>query len=122
MSKVIKFIKSRTRAVGYTIEGLWRLVSKEESIQVQLGLFFVTIALGFYFQISTNEWLFQILAFGLIFITESLNTSIEEICNYVQPNIHPKIKEIKDIAAGAVLFSAIFAFMVIAIIYIPKIF
>ncbi len=115
-----KYIKSRTKAVGYTIEGIWRLITREESIQAQLVLLAISIVMGFVFDISRTEWMFQISAFGLIFCVEALNTSIEEMCNYIQPDIHPKIKEIKDIAAGAVLFSALFAFIIICIIYLPK--
>ncbi len=117
-----KYLKNRTKAIGYTFEGLWRLISKEESIQAQLFLLIIACLMGWHFNISNSEWMFQILAFGLIFCVEGLNTAIEEVCNYMQPEIHPKIKEIKDISAGAVLLSAITAFVIICIIYIPKLF
>ncbi len=119
---MLKYIKSRWNAIGYTIEGLWRLVSREESIQAQLFLFSIACFLGWFYEISPTEWMIQTLAFGLIFCVEGLNTAIEEICNYIQPDIHPKIKEIKDISAGAVLLSAITTFVITCIIYIPKAF
>ncbi len=118
--KLVDYIVSRTKAIGYTIEGIWRLITREESIQAQLFLFLIFIVFGFVFDISTTEWMIQFLAFGLIFCVEGLNTAIEEICNYIQPEIHPKIKEIKDISAGAVMFSAIFSGIVLCFIYFPK--
>lgn len=117
-----KYIHNRIKAIGYTFEGFWRLISKEESIQAQSVLFIIACILGYVYEFSTQEWAFQTLAFGLIFITEALNTAIEEICNYMHPKFHPKIKEIKDIGAGAVLLSSIFAGIVLLIIYIPKFF
>jgi len=79
----------------------------------------VTVA-GFYFEISTTEWVFQILAIGLVMSIEGLNTATEEIANFVHPDLHSKIGYIKDVAAGAVFFAAIAAIAIACIIYIPK--
>ena len=56
--------------------------------------------------ISKTEWIFQILAIGLVLVAESLNTCIEKLCDFVQPEYDNKIGFIKDIAAGAVSFAA----------------
>lgn len=78
--------------------------------------------MGFYCQISSTEWMFKILAFALVLSIEGLNTAVEKIADFIHPEYHKKIGEIKDIAAGAVTFAAIGAFIIIAIIYIPKLF
>lgn len=52
---------------------------------------------------------------------EMLNTAVERLCDLVQKEIHPVIKVVKDIAAGAVLLSAGIAVICGAIIFIPKI-
>lgn len=75
---------------------------------------------GFYFQISTMEWIAQCLAIGLVLSIEGLNTAAEEIANFVHPDYHNKIGYIKDVAAGAVFFAAITAIVVGGFIYIPK--
>lgn len=80
----------------------------------------MTIA-GFYFKINTTEWLFQVLAIGLIMSVEGLNTAIEKIADFIHPDYHERIGFIKDIAAGAVFFSAITAIIIGLIIYMPKI-
>lgn len=87
---------------------------------VQLTISMLMCILGFYLKISAVEWMFQILAIGLVLTAESLNTAIEAICDYIQPNFDKKIGFIKDIAAGAVTFAALTAVVIGAIIYLPK--
>lgn len=79
----------------------------------------VTI-LGFVMHISATEWMFQLLAVGMVLVAESLNTGIEKLCDFVHIEYHERIGFIKDISAGAATFAAIIAFAIGLIIYIPK--
>lgn len=116
------FISGRIKSVTYALKGLYLLVTTEHSIIVQLIISTLMCLVGFYMEISTMEWMFQILAIGLVLTAESLNTAIEALCDYLQPNYDKKIGFIKDIAAGAVTFAALTAIVVGAIIYLPKLF
>lgn len=77
---------------------------------------------GFFFGINKTEWLFQILAIGLIMTAEGLNTAVEAMADFVHPDFHSKIGHIKDVAAGAVFIAAITAVIIGGIIYFPYIF
>ena len=88
-------------------------------VQFSLGII-MTIA-GFYFQITSTEWLFQILAIGLVLSVEGLNTAVEKVADFIHPNYHERIGFIKDIAAGAVFFAAMTAIAIGLTIYIPYI-
>jgi diacylglycerol kinase (ATP) len=79
----------------------------------------MTIA-GFYFNITTTEWLFQVFAIGLVMSVEGLNTAVEKVADFIHPEFHERIGFIKDIAAGAVFFAALTAIVIGAIIYVPK--
>lgn len=114
------FISGRIKSVTYAVKGFYLLITTEHSIMVQLTISALMCILGFYLKISAVEWMFQILAIGLVLTAESLNTAIEAICDYIQPNFDKKIGFIKDIAAGAVTFAAITAVVIGAIIYLPK--
>ena len=81
---------------------------------------FAVTVLGFLFQISIQEWLFQIIAIALVIIAESLNTAIEKIADFIHPEYHKQIGVIKDVSAGAAFFAAIFAVIIGLIIYVPK--
>lgn len=96
------------------------LLKNEASIQVQAAIAILMTIAGFYFEISTSEWIFQTLAIGLVMSIEGLNTAAEEIANFVHPDFHNKIGYIKDVAAGAVFYAAIVAVIVGCLIYIPK--
>lgn len=114
------FISGRIKSVSYAVKGFYLLITTEHSIMVQLSISALMCILGFYLKISAVEWMFQILAIGLVLTAESLNTAIEAICDYIQPNFDKKIGFIKDIAAGAVTFAALTALVIGAIIYLPK--
>ncbi len=116
------FIKGRIKGIQYALKGLYLLIKQEASIKVQIVIAILVTIAGFYFHISTTEWMFQVLAIGLVMGTEGINTAIEEIANFINPEQHPKIGLIKDISAGAVFLTALAAIVIACIIYIPKIY
>ncbi|NNC50368.1 MAG: diacylglycerol kinase family protein [Flaviramulus sp.] len=122
MNSKESFLKNRLKSIEYAFKGAVFLVKTEASIQIQLIIAMLVTAAGFYFNISTNEWLAQIMAIGLVMSIEGINTAIEYIANFIHPERHQKIGIIKDIAAGAVFIAAIFAVIIGLIIYFPKIF
>ncbi|QBA64049.1 diacylglycerol kinase [Muriicola soli] len=114
--------KNRLKGFVYALKGAILLLRTESSIQVQFILALVMTAAGFYFDISAVEWMLQILAIGLVMGVEGVNTAIEKLSDYIQPNHDPKIGFVKDISAGAVMFVAIASVIIGLIIYLPKIF
>ena len=119
---MINFIKGRTKAIYFSVKGAFHLIKTENAIQAQLFFSLMFIIAGFYFEISSTEWIFQLLAICLVLSTESLNTAVEKIADFIHPNYNDKIGIIKDISAGAVFFSALFALVTASIIYFPKFF
>lgn len=120
MNKKDSFIGRRLKGCGYAIKGAYMLLKNEDSIQVQAIIAILVTIAGFYFEISSTEWIMQVFAIGLVMSIEGVNTAAEEIANFVHPDFHNKIGYIKDVAAGAVFFAAIAAVIVACIIYIPK--
>ena len=78
--------------------------------------------MGFYFEISSTEWLVQCICIGIVMGAEGLNTAIEKLADFIQPEFDEKIGRIKDISAGAVLLVSIISVIVGCIIYFPKVF
>ncbi|MDF0717317.1 diacylglycerol kinase family protein [Muricauda sp. 334s03] len=116
------FLQNRIKSVGYALKGMFLLLRTEPSIKIQFVIALAVTSLGFYFNISNTEWILQLLSIGLVMGVEGLNTAIEKICDYIQPDLDPKIGLIKDISAGAVMIVSVLASIVGLIIYIPKIF
>lgn len=120
MSKKESFFVNRIKSVGYAFKGAVLLLKTEASIKIQFFIAIIVTLAGFYFNISTNEWIVQCLAIGLVMSVEGINTAIEAIADFMHPEFHKKIGFIKDIAAGAVFIASIFAIIIGFVIYIPK--
>lgn len=104
------------------MRGAILLIRTEGSIKVQVFLVLLITAAGFYYEISNIEWILQIFAFALVLGIEALNTAVEKLSDFVQPEFDARIGFIKDISAGAVMLVSIAACIVGLIIYLPKIF
>ena len=115
------FLKNRIRSVGVAFKGALLLIRTEGSIKIQMVIVVLVTAAGFYFHISATEWMLQVFAIGLVLGVEGVNTAIEKLSDYVQPEYHQKIGFIKDISAGAVMWVSVAACIVGLIIYLPKI-
>lgn len=114
---MLKFIKG----FGYAFSGLVIFFRHETNGKVQLLAGCVAVLLGWRLGLSGNEWIVITGCIAAVLSLEMVNSAIEKLCNHVQPDIHPAIKTIKDIAAGAVLWMAIASAIMGGIIFIPKI-
>ena len=118
---MIDFITGRIKAIFYSLKGAFLLLKTEHSIQAQSFIASLFILAGFHFEISKLDWLFQILAICLVLTAEFCHScAIEKIADFIHPDFNKKIGFIKDIAAGAVFFAAVFAIFVIYNIYWDK--
>jgi diacylglycerol kinase (ATP) len=113
------FFTGRLKSIGFAVQGAFKLITTEHSVMVQSSLAVLLTIAGFYFEISKTDWMFQTLAMGLVLSIEGLNTAVEKIADFIHPDFHHRIGFIKDIAAGAVLFAATTAIIIIGFIYIP---
>ncbi|TBV24788.1 diacylglycerol kinase family protein [Meridianimaribacter sp. CL38] len=122
MSKKESFLQNRLKSVGFAYKGAAYLIKTEASIKIQIVVAILVTAAGFYFNISTTEWLFQIAFIGLVISIEGVNTAVEYIADFIHPEHHKSIGRIKDIAAGAVFIASVTAIIGALVIYIPKLF
>ncbi|WP_394971676.1 diacylglycerol kinase family protein [uncultured Croceitalea sp.] len=116
------FFLNRIKSVGFALKGMFLLLRTEASIKVQFVIALITAAAGFYFEISVTEWIIQCLAIGMVMGIEGMNTAVEKLSDFVQPNHDEKIGFIKDVSAGAVMIVSILASIIGMLIYVPKIF
>lgn len=116
-----KFIIKRLKSLQYVFQGISYLVKNEPPVIVHIVISLLWIGAGFYFEISTQEWIIELLCIGLVLSIEALNTAVEKVCDFVHPERAKEIGIIKDIAAGAVGFAVIPVTIVLGIIYYPYI-
>lgn len=116
------FISKRIKSFDYAFRGIVSFIRKEPNAWIHCTAVIVVVASGIHFNITLTEWSLCILCFGLVLMAESFNTAIERLVDLVSPEFHPIAGDVKDVAAGAVLLSAIAAAIVGCIIFIPYLF
>ncbi|MBE6109386.1 MAG: diacylglycerol kinase family protein [Erysipelotrichaceae bacterium] len=93
---------------------------KDPAIRLQMILAMLAMIAGFVLKLNIAEWIAVILCMGLVLSSEILNTCVEKVCDLYSKEEDERIKVIKDLAAGAVLVSAICALITAALILISR--
>jgi len=113
-------IKPLIKSFQFAVSGLVIIFKTQRNARIIFILGAVAIFLGALFEISTLEFLIIILTVGIVFMAEIFNTMIEETHNLFSREAQPKVKMIKDMAAGAVLVSAIISLIVGCLIFLKN--
>lgn len=113
-------IRSRIRSFRFAIAGLRSVWAEEHNARVHLAAAILVVAAGFWFDVSSTEWMSLVFAIGFVITTEIVNTALEKLADVVEPNIDPRIKLVKDLSAAAVLMSVITAVVIGLIVFLPK--
>ena len=105
----------------FALNGLKEAFLQEKNFRIHIIATFLVLLVSFYLRLTAFEWLFVLFVIQLVFITELVNSVIERLIDYIKPELHPKAKIIKDMAAAIVLISVIFSVVTGLIIFLPKI-
>jgi diacylglycerol kinase (ATP) len=87
-------------------------VQDEHNAWLHLAASVTVIIAGIALHVSLNDWRWLIFAIALVWVTEAMNTAVEELCDRVSPEFDPSIGRVKDLAAGAVLAASLAAGMI----------
>jgi len=113
-------MKKRANSFKYAFIGTYEGLKSQWNFKFHLLAACVVIALGFYFEVNKIEWCILLICCALVISLELINTAIELLCDFVEPNKNEKIRIIKDISAAGVLVSAIIALVIGGIVFVPK--
>lgn len=103
------------------IQGIIQAIKTERNVKIHITIMILVIISGIVLKIAKQEWITCIILFGLVISLELVNSAIETTVDIAMPEINEKAKNAKDIAAGAVLISAILSAIIGLTIFIPKI-
>jgi len=109
----------RLRSIRCAFKGIVVMLASQHNAWVHVIATVVVVALGFYFTLAKSEWCWIILAIVAVWTAEALNTAFEFLTDVASPDFHPLAGKAKDVAAGAVLISAIGAVIIGFIIFGP---
>ncbi len=110
-------IIKRARSFTHAWRGFFLFIKTTHNAWVEIAGFILGVILACYFHISITEWVILILASGLIFVTEAINTALEIDMDLTSPEFHPYARDVKDIAASAVLISTVIGIIICIIIF-----
>ncbi|HXD76744.1 MAG TPA: diacylglycerol kinase family protein [Puia sp.] len=112
--------RSRIRSLFYAMTGILEFIREEHNARIHLVATIAVAILAYVVRVSYTEAAALAIVIGIVWITEMLNTCVERVMDFVHPEEHPKIKFIKDLAAGAVLAASLTAVVVGLLVFIPK--
>jgi diacylglycerol kinase len=113
----VRFSKSLNDAVN----GLKLIIKNERNFRIDIGASIVVVVVGLLFNISHFDWIALTLLIALVFISETINSVIEALCDTVSTEYKVNIKYAKDVSAGAVLVSSIVSVIAGLMIFMPYI-
>jgi diacylglycerol kinase (ATP) len=112
-------ILARLKSFQYAFAGIAYMLRTQHNAWLHLIATIGVVAAGFAFQINANDWRWLVVAIVLVWVSETVNTAFEHLCDVVQPEFHASVQRSKDIAAGAVLICAIGAVVIGVQVFAP---
>lgn len=114
------WLRQRIAAFRDAARGLRMLLADEPHARFHAAATALVLWLGFWLEISAAEWCAVILAIGLVWVGEAINTAIEAVVDLASPARHVLAGKAKDVAAGAVLLAAVTAVSIGGVVFLPK--
>jgi diacylglycerol kinase (ATP) len=102
----------RLRSVQCALRGIAVMLRSQHNAWIHAVATVVVTGAGLALRLSTAEWCWIVLAIVAVWTAEALNTAFEFLTDVASPAFHPLAGQAKDVAAGAVLISAVGAVLI----------
>src|SRR5437016_4807558 len=109
----------RLRSFTHAIRGILRMIHCQHNAWIHAAATLVVLGAGFLLRVSSADWCWIVLAISIVWTAEALNTAFEFLADAASPEFHPLVRDAKDVAAGAVLLTAMAAAVIGVIIFWP---
>ena len=110
---------ARIQSFSYAISGIGIMLRSQHNAWLHALATVGVCAAGFQLGFTRDEWCWIILAIVAVWTAEALNTAFEFLADVASPDFHPVVQRAKDVAAGAVLISAIGSALIGAVVAVP---
>lgn len=104
----MQFIKS----LKFAIKGIVHCINNERNMRIHTVATLYVLLFSRFFNFSPRDYAILALTICVVLMSEMFNTAIERMCDMSSNGYSLIIKIVKDIAAGAVLVSALTALFV----------
>ena len=110
------------RSFQNACRGLFVLSHAERNFKIELFFAVFAIALAYFLDFDFLKMSFVLVVAAFVLVAEIFNTTIEKTMDLVHPDYSEKVKDIKDLASGAVFLAVLLAVFLFALLYLPEIF
>ncbi len=122
MNQFTEYCRKRWFAFGYAFKGAWDLLRNHAPSRIHMLAFVGMVGIAYWLDFPLWKWAMVFICSGMVLAAESLNTAVEYIVDLVSPEYNELAGKAKDVAAGAVLFTAIFSALVAGLLIYDALF
>ncbi|MCK5095844.1 MAG: diacylglycerol kinase family protein [Candidatus Pacebacteria bacterium] len=117
------FKKERVHLISFyhAWNGIVYALKTQPNFRFHFFAAFCVIAAGFFFKVSTIEWIVIGFTIMTVLVAETVNTAIESVVDLLTDKYHLDARRAKDVSAGMVLIAVVFSVFVGLLIFVPHI-
>jgi diacylglycerol kinase (ATP) len=97
----------RVRSFRFAFRGIALMLRSQHNAWIHAAATVAVVTAGVGLRVSAADWLWLTVAIVMVWVAEALNTAFEFLADATVAEFHPLVRNAKDVAAGAVLISAI---------------
>ena len=112
-------MKRLSGSFSCAIQGIYHSIASSPNMRIHLLAAAAVIGLGYAVDLTRIEWALLSLTVFMVLAAETVNSAIEKTVDLVGPERHPLARLAKDMAAGAVLLTALNALVMAVLLFGP---
>lgn len=109
---ILSFIRSRARSFRYAFAGWWYVIRTQKNAWIHTVVSVSVILAGIWLRIAPHDWAVILLAIGMVWTAEFLNTALEAVVDLASPSQHYLARVGKDVGAAAVLIASLASILI----------
>lgn len=111
--------KGLIRSFGYAFAGIACAFAGGRNMKIHGAAALTVVAAGLLVKVTPLEWAILSLTIFMVLAAETTNTAIEKTVDLVTEEYQPLARQAKNLAAGAVLLTAVNSIIIAIIIFKP---
>lgn len=107
MTILKEFFRSRATSFRYAFSGWWYVIRTQRNAWIHTLASILVFLIALWLELPLRDWAILLLAVAMVWTAEFMNTAIEAFIDMASPQQNPLAKVSKDVAAAAVLITAL---------------
>lgn len=112
-------LSARAKSVKFAINGIKIMLRTQHNAWIHAAVSIIVLITGGLLCLTASQWCYIVLAIVVVWTAEALNTALELLADVTSLEFHPLVEKAKDVAAGAVLISAIGSVIIGLLVFGP---